>query len=85
MIAPGFRWRRSRWGQLCPVALHGGSNVTGKPEFSVMSGEMIFVEKAVRRSVFLCIWHCILNADSTKLTPPVLLFSDFVGWVLNHS
>jgi len=39
MIAPGFRWRRSRWGQLCPVALHGGSYVTGKPEFSVRSAK----------------------------------------------
>ena len=25
-----------------------------------------FAEKAVWRSVFLTIWHCILNADSTK-------------------
>ena len=36
-------------------------------------------EKAVRRSVFLTIWHRILNADSIKT--PVLLFSDFAGWV----
>lgn len=35
MIAPGFRWRRSRWGQICPVSLFNGTNVIGKPEFSV--------------------------------------------------
>ena len=37
-------------------------------------------EKAMWRSVFLTIWHRILNADSTKTLPPVLLFSDFAGW-----
>ncbi|XP_041832401.1 adenylate kinase 9 isoform X1 [Melanotaenia boesemani] len=34
-VAPGFRWRRSRWGQICPVALKGGKIILGKPEFSV--------------------------------------------------
>ena len=38
-------------------------------------------EKAMWQSVFLCIWHCIFNADSTKTPSPVLLFSDFAGWV----
>ena len=36
-------------------------------------------EKVVWRSAFWTIWHCILNADLTKT--PVLLFSDFAGWV----
>ena len=36
--------------------------------------------KAMWMSVFLTIWHGLLNADSTNLTPPVLLFSDFAGW-----
>lgn len=35
MIAPGFRWRRSRWGRLCPVSLLEGQTVVGNPEFSV--------------------------------------------------
>ena len=36
------------------------------------------VEKAVWWSVFLTKQHCILNADSIKLTPPVLLFIVFL-------
>ncbi|KAI1897614.1 hypothetical protein AGOR_G00085080 [Albula goreensis] len=34
-VAPGFRWRRSRWGRFCPVALKEGKITKGKPEFSV--------------------------------------------------
>ncbi|XP_076873527.1 adenylate kinase 9 isoform X2 [Brachyhypopomus gauderio] len=34
-VAPGFRWRRSRWGRTCPVALKEGKIIKGKPEFSV--------------------------------------------------
>lgn len=35
MLAPGFRWRRSRWGRLCPVSLLNGQAVVGNPEFAV--------------------------------------------------
>ncbi|NWX34463.1 KAD9 kinase, partial [Notiomystis cincta] len=35
LIAPRYRWRRSRWGQVCPVALKEGDIVMGKPEFAV--------------------------------------------------
>ncbi|NXN79903.1 KAD9 kinase, partial [Bombycilla garrulus] len=35
MIAPRYRWRRSRWGQMCPVALKEGNIVMGDPEFAV--------------------------------------------------
>lgn len=35
MVAPRFRWRRSRWQRFCPVALHDGNLVQGKPEFAV--------------------------------------------------
>ena len=31
-------------------------------------------EKAVRRSVLLCIYHCILDADSTKTLPSCVAF-----------
>ncbi|NXB65819.1 KAD9 kinase, partial [Struthidea cinerea] len=34
-IAPRYRWRRSRWGQVCPVALKEGDIVMGNPEFAV--------------------------------------------------
>lgn len=35
VVASGFRWRRSRWGRNCPVALKEGHVVPGQPEFSV--------------------------------------------------
>nr|XP_013031057.2 adenylate kinase 9 isoform X4 [Anser cygnoides] len=34
-IAPRYRWRRSRWGQACPVALKEGDIVMGDPELAV--------------------------------------------------
>ncbi|TWW68860.1 Adenylate kinase 9 [Takifugu flavidus] len=34
-VAPGFAWRRSRWGHICPVALKEGRMIPGIPEFSV--------------------------------------------------
>ena len=35
MVAPRFRWRRSRWLQYCPVALFNGNFELGRAEFSV--------------------------------------------------
>ncbi|NXK62153.1 KAD9 kinase, partial [Sylvietta virens] len=35
LIAPRYRWRRSRWGQVCPVALKEGDIVMGNPQFAV--------------------------------------------------
>ena len=35
MVAPRYRWRRSKWGRLCPVALAEGNQVPGKAEFAV--------------------------------------------------
>ncbi|KAM5165186.1 adenylate kinase 9 [Mantella aurantiaca] len=35
IIAPRYRWRRSRWGTLCPVALKEGYLKQGLPEFAV--------------------------------------------------
>ncbi|KAM9316639.1 adenylate kinase 9 [Gastrophryne carolinensis] len=35
MIAPWYRWRRSRWGTFCPVSLKEGYIKKGLPEFSV--------------------------------------------------
>ncbi|NXC44701.1 KAD9 kinase, partial [Penelope pileata] len=35
LIAPRYRWRRSRWGQVCPVALKKGDIVMGNPDLAV--------------------------------------------------
>ncbi|NXJ14987.1 KAD9 kinase, partial [Odontophorus gujanensis] len=35
LIAPRYRWRRSRWGQACPVALKKGDIVMGIPDLAV--------------------------------------------------
>lgn len=35
MVAPRFRWRRSRWGRLCPVELYNGNIVNGSAQYSV--------------------------------------------------
>ncbi|KFQ81513.1 Adenylate kinase 9, partial [Phoenicopterus ruber ruber] len=35
LIAHRYRWRRSRWGQACPVALKEGDIVMGNPDFAV--------------------------------------------------
>ncbi|XP_010120315.1 PREDICTED: adenylate kinase 9-like, partial [Chlamydotis macqueenii] len=35
LIAHRYRWRRSRWGQVCPVALKKGDIVMGKPDLAV--------------------------------------------------
>ncbi|NXE37600.1 KAD9 kinase, partial [Ptilorrhoa leucosticta] len=43
LIAPRYRWRRSRWGQVCPVALKEGDIVMGNPEFAVSFLGKIYV------------------------------------------
>ena len=35
MVAPKFRWRRSKWGRACPVSLKEGNIVQGMAQFSV--------------------------------------------------
>lgn len=35
MVAPRYRWRRSRWLRNCPVALFEGNLIAGKPEYAV--------------------------------------------------
>nr|XP_030738705.1 adenylate kinase 9 [Globicephala melas] len=35
LIAPRYRWQRSRWGHTCPVTLKEGKIFQGLPEFSV--------------------------------------------------
>ncbi|KAL2082220.1 hypothetical protein ACEWY4_022038 [Coilia grayii] len=43
MVCPGMRWRRSRWGRACPVALKEGAIIQGKPEFAVGFLDKIYV------------------------------------------
>ena len=35
MVAPRYRWRRSKWARACPVELQRGNVVNGKPEYAV--------------------------------------------------
>ncbi|XP_054857615.1 adenylate kinase 9 isoform X2 [Eublepharis macularius] len=35
LVAPRYRWRRSRWGRACPVALKDGEIVMGSPDMAV--------------------------------------------------
>ncbi|KAI8508323.1 adenylate kinase [Branchiostoma belcheri] len=42
-VAPRFRWRRSRWLRVCPVAMSEGNLVQGKPEFAVSFLDKIYV------------------------------------------
>lgn len=39
LIAHRYRWRRSRWGQACPVALKEGDIVMGNPDLAVRLAE----------------------------------------------
>ncbi|KAL9969395.1 hypothetical protein ACROYT_G021608 [Oculina patagonica] len=43
MVAPKFRWRRSKWGRACPVSLKEGNIVQGMAQFSVSFLDKLFV------------------------------------------
>ncbi|XP_039454978.1 adenylate kinase 9 isoform X1 [Oreochromis aureus] len=43
IMVPGFRWRRSRWGRTCPVALKEGKVVSGNPQFSVGFQDKLYI------------------------------------------
>ncbi|XP_041351641.1 adenylate kinase 9-like isoform X3 [Gigantopelta aegis] len=54
MVAPRFRWRRSRWLRNCPVALFEGNIVGGKPEFVVsFLDKMYFLSSAEAMEKFM--------------------------------
>ncbi|XP_050391523.2 adenylate kinase 9 [Patella vulgata] len=42
MVAPRYRWRRSRWLRYCPVALFEGNMTQGKPEYAVSFLDKIY-------------------------------------------
>ncbi|KAM9002916.1 adenylate kinase 9 [Sarcophilus harrisii] len=54
LIAPRYRWHRSRWGRACPVALKEGNIVMGLPDFSVsFLGKMYCLSSEEALSAFL--------------------------------
>ncbi|XP_063079133.1 adenylate kinase 9 isoform X2 [Engraulis encrasicolus] len=62
--APGVRWRRSRWGRVCPVALKEGSIIQGKPEFAVG-----FLDKIYIMSTPLALYKFLSNPRRYLLEP----------------
>ncbi|XP_053192664.1 adenylate kinase 9 [Scomber japonicus] len=43
VVAPSFRWKRSRWGRTCPVALKEGMIIPGRPGLSVGFQDKLYV------------------------------------------
>nr|XP_006820033.1 PREDICTED: adenylate kinase 9-like [Saccoglossus kowalevskii] len=43
IVAPRYRWRRSKWARACPVELQQGNVVMGKPEFAVSFLDRMYV------------------------------------------
>ncbi|XP_076819346.1 adenylate kinase 9-like isoform X2 [Clavelina lepadiformis] len=43
ITAPRYRWRRSKWGRLCPVALKEGNMLQGKPDLAVSFLDKMYV------------------------------------------
>ncbi|XP_067049308.1 adenylate kinase 9-like [Acropora muricata] len=43
IVAPTFRWRRSKWGRACPVALKEGNIVQGVAQFSASFLDKLYV------------------------------------------
>ncbi|XP_066229584.1 adenylate kinase 9 isoform X3 [Saccopteryx leptura] len=74
LIAPRYRWQRSRWGQACPVSLKEGNIYQGLPEFSVsFLGKMYCLSSEETFKTFL------LNPRSYLLPPmPAPPFKVFI-------
>ncbi|KFU94692.1 Adenylate kinase domain-containing protein 1, partial [Chaetura pelagica] len=54
LIAPRYRWRRSRWGMACPVALKAGDIVMGNPSMAVsFLGRMYLLSSPEAMKTFL--------------------------------
>ncbi|CAL8318129.1 unnamed protein product [Merluccius merluccius] len=61
-VAPGFRWRRSRWGTICPVALKEGSIIQGKHQFCVGFQDKVYVlssQEAYRKFLVNPRWYLL--------------------------
>ncbi|KAM4713125.1 adenylate kinase 9 [Anableps anableps] len=64
-MAPGFRWRRSRWGRTCPVALKEGNIIPGKPEFSVGFLDKLYILSSQEA------YHKFVTNPRRYLLPPM--------------
>ncbi|XP_021097664.1 adenylate kinase 9 isoform X2 [Heterocephalus glaber] len=54
LMATGYKWRRSRWGRVCPVALKEGNMYAGLPDFSVsFLGKIYCLSSAEALKTFL--------------------------------
>ncbi|NWX87702.1 KAD9 kinase, partial [Nothoprocta pentlandii] len=54
LIANRYRWRRSRWGQACPVALKEGDIVMGMPDLAVsFLGKMYVLSSSEALKTFM--------------------------------
>ncbi|XP_061222788.1 adenylate kinase 9-like isoform X2 [Neopsephotus bourkii] len=54
LIAHSYRWRRSRWGKVCPVALKKGDIVMGNPDLAVsFLGKMYILSSLEALRVFM--------------------------------
>ncbi|XP_036625172.1 adenylate kinase 9 isoform X1 [Trichosurus vulpecula] len=54
LIAPRYRWHRSRWGRACPVALKEGNILMGLPDLSVsFLGKMYCLSSEEALSTFM--------------------------------
>uniref|UniRef100_A0A3B3XBA2 Uncharacterized protein n=1 Tax=Poecilia mexicana TaxID=48701 RepID=A0A3B3XBA2_9TELE len=43
IVAPGFRWRRSRWARICPVALKEGNIIQGETDLCVGFQDKLYI------------------------------------------
>ncbi|KFV14013.1 Adenylate kinase 9, partial [Tauraco erythrolophus] len=54
LLAHRYRWRRSRWGQACPVALKEGDIVMGNPDLAVsFLGKMYMLSSSEALKTFM--------------------------------
>ncbi|XP_030055056.1 adenylate kinase 9 [Microcaecilia unicolor] len=67
-LAPRYRWRRSRWGDICPIALKEGYIKKGLAEFAVR-----FLDKMYLLSSEDALWKFRLNPRPYLIPPMPLL------------
>ncbi|XP_030577131.1 adenylate kinase 9 isoform X3 [Archocentrus centrarchus] len=65
IVVPGFRWRRSRWGRTCPVALKEGKVIPGKPEFGVGFQDKLYILSSEEA------YHKFVTNPRPYLLPPM--------------
>ncbi|XP_047128980.1 adenylate kinase 9 isoform X1 [Hydra vulgaris] len=80
LVTPGYRWRRSKWGTLCPVAFQSGEMVNGHPEYAVSfldkmyllsSNEAVFKFMTSPRQFIVPLQHMLSPYKIVVLGPPL--------------